>query len=84
MSQSKQNTKFWVQDKTTNNVKNNIINILLYSFSLATALGFNNLILTVFDSLDTSTNILAKTTYVIIMFAVTITLAYYLNFTINK
>lgn len=66
------------------NIKNNIINILLYALSLATALGFNDLVLTIFDSFKWTSHIIAKTTYVIMMFSVTIALAYYMNSTINK
>lgn len=54
------------------------------SLSLAIALGFNDLILTIFDSFNFTTHILTKTTYVMIMFTVTITLAYYLNSTVKS
>jgi hypothetical protein len=69
---------------TPNNVKNNITSVLLYALSLATALGFNDLILSIFNSFKwTSAHILEKTTYVVIMFGITIGIAYYLNSTIN-
>jgi Na+(H+)/acetate symporter ActP len=67
----------------SSNIKDNIASILLYAFSLATALGFNGLILTIFDSFKWTAHIIAKTTYVVIMFSVTIGLAYYLNSTIR-
>jgi hypothetical protein len=62
-----------------NNISDNITSILLYALSLATALGFNDLILTIFDSFNWTTHIIAKTTYFVIMFGITIGLAYYLN-----
>jgi hypothetical protein len=68
----------------TNNVKENITAILLYALSLATALGFNDLILSMFDTFKWKTHILAKTVYVFIMFGITIGLAYYMNSNINK
>ena len=66
------------------NVKDNIVSILLYALSLATALGFNDLVLTIFDSFKWTAHILAKTTYVVIMFSITIWLAYYLNSSVNR
>jgi len=84
MSKSKENTKLCGDDPNQSNVKNNIVNVLLYALSLATAMGFNDLILTIFASFNFTTHILAKTTYVIIMFTITIAVAYYLNSTINN
>ena len=66
------------------NIKDNIVTILLYALSLATALGFNDIVLTIFDSFKWTAHILAKTTYVVIMFSVTIGLAYYMNSTIKN
>ena len=66
------------------NIKDNISNVLLYALSLATALGFNDLILTIFDTFKFTTHILAKTTYVVLMFSITIGVAYYLNSTIKR
>jgi hypothetical protein len=62
-----------------NNIKENIGSILLYSLSLATALGFNDLILTIFGSFKYTGHIIAKTTYVVIIFGMTILFAYYLK-----
>lgn len=84
MRQSKENTKLSDDDQKQGNITNNIVNILLYALSLATALGFNDLILTIFDSFNFKTYILAKTIYVIIMLSATVVVAYQLNFTINK
>jgi hypothetical protein len=66
------------------NVRSNISSILLYSFSLATALGFNDLMLTIFSSFKYTAHIIAKTTYVVIMFGITIGLAYYFNSNLDK
>lgn len=71
------------EDKN-NNIKDNITSIILYALSLATALGFNDLILTIFDSFKwTNTRIITKTTYVVIMFGITISLAFYLKGKLN-
>lgn len=67
-----------------NNIKDNITSIMLYALSLATALGFNDLILTIFGSFKWTAHIIAKTTYVVIMFAITIGLAYYMNSSLQK
>ena len=70
------------QDPTT--IKDNITSVLLYALSLATALGFNDLILTIFNSFKSNSHIIGKTVYVIIMFGITIGLAYYLNYSIKN
>jgi len=62
-----------------NNIKDNITSILLYALLVATALGFNDLMLTIFASFKWTTRIIAKTVYVVIMFSITISLAYYLK-----
>lgn len=74
---------FSIDKKDKNNLKDNIVSILIYSMSLATALGFNDLVLNIFDSFKWTGHILAKTTYVVIMFITTIGLAYYMNSTIK-
>ena len=71
-------------DVTDSNIKDNITSVILYALSLATALGFNDLILTIFDSFKWTAHVLAKTTYVVIMFGITIGLAYYLNSNIKR
>tara|TARA_B110000967_G_C18402282_1_gene325152 strand:- start:210 stop:470 length:261 start_codon:yes stop_codon:yes gene_type:complete len=65
-------------------VSKNVIGILLYALSLATALGFNDLILTIFDSFNWTAHIIAKTTYVILMFFITIGIAYYIGTSVNR
>jgi hypothetical protein len=72
-----------INNKRDDNVKKNISSILLYALSLATALGFNDLVLNIFDSFKWTAHIISKTTYVVIMFGVTIGLAYYLNSSIK-
>lgn len=68
-----------LHDTPESNVKQNISSTLLYALSLATVLGFNDLVLNIFSSFNMNAHIIAKTTYVIIMFGLTIGLAYYLN-----
>lgn len=79
----KKDEKALLTTPPNDNIKDNIVTILLYALSLATALGFNDLVLTIFDSFKWTEHILAKTTYVVIMFSVTIGLAYYMNSTIK-
>lgn len=76
MSEEEKNLLGDAPPKPTN-VRDNIASILLYALSLATALGFNDLILTIFDSFKWTAHIISKTTYVVIMFGLTIGLAYY-------
>jgi hypothetical protein len=66
------------------NVKNNIIIIILYALSLTAALGFNDLILTIFNNFKITKSIIAKIIYVAIVFIVTIGLAYYFNSSIKS
>jgi len=80
----KKDEKALLTTPPNDNIKDNIVTILLYALSLATALGFNDLVLTIFDSFKWTAHILAKTTYVVIMFSVTIGLAYYMNSTIKN
>jgi hypothetical protein len=80
----KKDEKVLLTTPPNDNIKDNIVTILLYALSLATALGFNDLVLTIFDSFKWTAHILAKTTYVVIMFSVTIGLAYYMNSTIKN
>lgn len=80
----KKDEKALLTTPPNDNIKDNIVTILLYALSLATALGFNDLVLNIFDSFKWTAHILAKTTYVVIMFSVTIGLAYYMNSTIKN
>ena len=61
------------------NVDRNIKSILIYSLSLATVLGFNDLILSIFNGFKWKTNVIAKIIYFVIMLSITVGLAYYFN-----
>jgi hypothetical protein len=60
-------------------IMTNIRSILFYSMSLSVALGFNDLVLTVFDSFPDTQHIISKTIYVIIMFGLTLVAAYWFS-----
>ena len=64
---------------TENPTKNNLIAILLYALAIAAALGFNDLVLTVFSryKLKGGNELLYKLIYVVLMFVAVLTLAYY-------
>lgn len=66
-----------VQNKLTKEQKNidimtNIRSTVLYALSFSVALGFNDVVLTIFDSFTYSQHIIAKTTYVVILFGLTL------------
>lgn len=61
----------------------NIRSVIFYALSLSVALGFNDLIVTVFDSFSGSQHIISKTTYVVILFGVTLLIADWLAGTIK-
>ena len=67
-----------------NNVKNNVIIIILYGLSLTAALGFNDLILTIFNNFKWTQSITAKIVYVSTITVITIIVAYYFNSTIKS
>lgn len=56
---------------------NNIRSVLIYALSLSVALGFNDLIMTIFNSFPNNQHIIAKTTYIVIMFGITLSVAYW-------
>lgn len=60
-------------------ISDNIRSILIYTITLAAALGFNDLIIEIFDSFKWSSRIFAKMMYFIIIFIIAIILSYYLN-----
>lgn len=62
-----------------NNILVNTKYILLYSLSFAAAMGFNDLILSIFDTFSGSKHIIPKSIYVVTMFIVTLWVAYYLG-----
>ena len=72
------------QDETNkktedNNVRKNIQSIIMYAFSMTVALGVNNLVTSVFNSLYNTAHIISKTTYVVIVFGLTLVVAYWLS-----
>ena len=71
------------EDKTKN-TKNNLLFIVLYALAIASALGLNDLILTIFDKMKMShgNQILSKVIYVVLMFVFALTLAYYTHSTV--
>lgn len=52
--------------------------ILVYALSFTVALGLNDLITTIFNSFSNTQHIITKTTYVVIMFGITLIVAQYL------
>jgi hypothetical protein len=60
-----------------NTLKENITSVLLYAFTLVTALGFNDLMISFFESFDYINIRISKTVYVVLMFFITISLSYF-------
>ena len=56
----------------------NIKSVLIYCLSLSVALGFNDLITTIFNSFPGSNHIIKKTIYVVVMFGITLSVAFWL------
>ena len=74
------------QDETNkktedNNVRKNIQSIIMYALSMTVALGVNNLVASVFNSLYNTAHIISKTTYVVTVFGLTLVVAYWLSST---
>jgi hypothetical protein len=60
--------------------KTNIVSVLLSGLVLATALGFNDLTISLFNTLNWNNHLpIAKGIYFSIMFIFTISIAYYMN-----
>jgi hypothetical protein len=53
----------------------NIKTVLLSALSLSVVLGFNDLVETIFNSFPNSHRIISKTTYLVIMFGITLLVA---------
>jgi hypothetical protein len=64
-----------------NNVRKNIQSIIMYALSMTVALGVNNLVTSVFNSLYNTAHIISKTTYVVTVFGLTLVVAYWLSST---
>lgn len=72
-------------DDTTNKEKEdkkilitNLRTVLISALSVSVALGFNDLIMTIFNSFPNSQHIIAKTTYLVIMIGITLLASYFL------
>jgi hypothetical protein len=65
-------------------VADNFRSIAIYTLSLSVALGFNDLVTTIFNSFRGSKHIIAKTIYVIILFGITLLVARWLSGTVNE
>jgi hypothetical protein len=61
----------------SSNIKHNITAMLINSLCLVTALGFNELMLTIFNRFKRSNLMISQLIYVLFMFFSTIGLAYY-------
>ena len=62
-----------------NNVMLNAKSILLSALSLSVALGFNDLITSIFSIFQNQQYIISQATYVLIMFGITIFIAQYFS-----
>ena len=78
------NDKILTSKDKENNILVNTKYILLYSLSFAAAMGLNDLILSTFDTFSGSKHIIQKSIYVVLIFIVTLWVAFYLGGTISK
>jgi hypothetical protein len=60
------------------NLTNNLRTVLISALSVSVALGFNDLIMTIFNSFPNSQHIIAKTTYLVTMIGITLLASYFL------
>jgi hypothetical protein len=66
------------------NTKKNINYIILYGLTLATSLGFNNLVVSLFGRFNkVKSRVYANIIYFLLMFCITIFIAYKLKQTLN-
>jgi|TARA_B110000259_G_scaffold49886_1_gene58554 hypothetical protein len=72
-----------ISSKKQNNdkqiLRTNITSVIMYCLSMTTALAFNDLITSTFDSYVNTKHIIVKTNFVVILFGITIFMAVYLN-----
>ena len=61
-----------------NIIRENIKTVVIYALSFSVALGFNNLITSIFNNFYETQHIISKTTYVVILFGITLLTAYWL------
>jgi hypothetical protein len=81
---SNENEKKEEVEEEKNYMSINTKQIIIYALSLAAALGFNSLIVSIFKSFDLAeSQIIAQTIYVVIMFTLTLIIANYLGSTIK-
>lgn len=67
--------------KKDDDVRKNIQAICMYALSMACALGFNNLVTSIFNSLYDTAHVISKTTYVVSIFGLTLVVAHWLSAT---
>lgn len=79
MSDSQTNNNAKEKDRKKFVILNNIKYILFYALSLTVALGINDLVITIFNGFPSSHHIISKTTYIIIMFGLTLLAAYWFS-----
>jgi hypothetical protein len=60
-------------------LKKNITSVVMYALSMSTALAFNDLITTIFDSFQNTKHVIVKTTFFVALFGFSIFVAVYLN-----
>jgi hypothetical protein len=65
-----------LEKSTPGIMKKNIYTIVLYSLSFSIALALNDLIVTIFDSFPGTQHIITKTTYLMLLFGVTMLIIY--------
>jgi|688.fasta_scaffold05628_5 hypothetical protein len=58
-------------------ILSNIRTVVVAALSLSVALGFNDLVETIFNSFPNSHHIISKTTYLVIMFGITLLVAFW-------
>lgn len=61
----------------------NVKSVILYSLSLAVALGFNEIMTTIFSSFGNNQHVIAKCVYVMTLFALSIMASYWLSNSFN-
>ena len=81
MTNENENENSLLEDSNSKSLilKKNITSVIMYALSMSTALAFNDLITTIFDSYNNTKHVIVKATYLIALFGFTIYLAVYLN-----
>ena len=68
-----------LSSNNNNVVRENIQTVVLYALSFCIALGFNNVITSIFNSFYETQHIISKTTYVVILFGLSLLAAYWFS-----